>query len=319
MTRDEGAMNRRRTISQFVALIVLTLVVAGLCLFLGPVPNASWSIIIEVRLPRVILGLLVGSGLAAAGVVLQGILRNPLADPFILGTSSAATTGVMLAGILGIGSYFGLYFMALGFGIFSIYLVYRIATVANRTPVQTMILAGVIVSLFFNAVVFVFFSIFFREQISVLYYLLGTLTEGDSTKLVISTVIIVSGIVVSWFLGRDLDLLTQGEEAAFHLGVRTETSKRILFVLASAMVAASVAVAGLIGFIGLIVPHMMRIIMGPKHRVLIPASALGGALVLVLADAVARTAVPPLEIPGGSRNCLAGIPLFRVSVASPAN
>lgn len=299
-----------RTALRLVLLTALTLLAALVCLFLGPVPGAGWKIILEIRLPRVLLGLLVGIGLSVAGVVLQGILRNPLADPFIMGTSSAATAGVMVAGLLGVGSYFGLYFMALGFAIFSIYLVYRIATVANRTPVQTMILAGVIVSLFFNAVVFVFFSIFFREQISVLYYLLGTLTEGDSLKITISAVIILVGTAISWFLGRDLDLLTQGEEAAFHLGVRTESSKRILFATASALVAASVAVAGLIGFVGLIVPHMMRMIMGPKHRVLIPASALGGALVLVLADALARSAVPPIEIPVGAVTALLGSPYF---------
>ena len=149
----------QRTTVQFLALGILTLLAAGVCLFLGPVPRASWNIILEVRLPRVLLGLLVGFGLASDGAVLQGVLRNPLADPFILGTSSAATAGVMVAGLLGFRSYFGLYLMALGFAIFSIYLVYRIATVAGRTPVQTMILAGVIVSLFFNAVVFIFFSL----------------------------------------------------------------------------------------------------------------------------------------------------------------
>ena len=293
-----------------LALLAVTVVAGLAALFIGPVPNASWAIIWEIRLPRVLLALLVGFGLAGAGAVLQGVLRNPLADPFILGTSSAAATGVMLAGVLGLRHYSALYFMSLGFAVLSIFVVYRIARVNGKTPIQTIILAGVIVSLFFNAAVFIFFSVFYRESFTVLFYLLGTLTEGDPTLIAISGTIILAGLGLTWLLSRELNVLTQGEDTAFHLGLEVETAKKILFVTASAMVAAAVSVAGMIGFVGLIVPHMMRMIVGPDHRLLIPASALGGAIFLILTDALARTLVPPMEIPVGALTALVGSPYF---------
>ncbi len=300
----------KRSVSALLLLLVVTGVVGVACLFVGPVQSASWNVIWEIRLPRVLLGLVVGSGLAGAGAVLQGVLRNPLADPFILGTSSAATAGVMAAGLVGWRRDISLYATALLFALLSIALVYRIARTKEKTPVQTVILAGVIVSLFFNAVVFLFFSLYHQGSYSVLYYLLGTLTEGDSIKLSLSGGIILAGLAVTWALSGELNLLTQGEDAAFHLGVEVETAKKVLFVAASAMVAGAVAVAGLIGFVGLIIPHIIRMTVGPDHRFLIPASALGGATVLILADAVARTAYPPIEIPVGALTALLGSPYF---------
>ncbi len=300
----------KRSVSALLSLLALTFVVGVVCLFVGPVQSANWDVIWEIRLPRVLLGLVVGSGLAGAGAVLQGVLRNPLADPFILGTSSAATAGVMAAGLLGFRRDISLYAMALLFAVLSIVLVYRIARTGGKTPVQTIILAGVIVSLFFNAVVFLVFSLYHQGSYSVLYYLLGTLTEGSSVKLSLSGGIILLGLAVTWALSGELNLLTQGEDAAFHLGVEVETAKRVLFVAASAMVAGAVAVAGLIGFVGLIVPHIIRMTVGPDHRFLIPASALGGATVLILADAAARTAFPPIEIPVGALTALLGSPYF---------
>ena len=143
-----------------------------------------------------------------------------------------------------------------------------------------------------------------------LFYLLGSLTEGDWKLIGISGIIIFAGSVLTWLFSRELNILTQGEATAFHLGVNVGRAKKILFVASSAMVAAAVAVAGLIGFVGLIVPHMMRMIVGPDHRVLIPASALGGALFLILADSLARTLIQPLEIPVGALTALIGSPYF---------
>ncbi len=299
-------------IREKILLLTLLLVVcSGISIFLGPVGEVDWNIIQKIRLPRVFLAIIVGFGLATAGAVLQGVLRNPLADPFILGTSSAATAGVMLAGLVGLRSRpYAVYFFALAFALFSILLVYKIAQTQGKTPVQTLILAGVVVSLFFNAWVFVFFSVFHRENHNVLFFLLGTLTEGNNLKIWISSFLIVAGIIVSWILSRDLNLLTQGDTAAFHLGLPVEVSKKVLFVTASTMVAASVAVAGMIGFVGLITPHLMRMIIGPDHKKLIPASALAGAIFLVLADALARTVYIPLEIPVGAVTALVGSPYF---------
>ena len=293
-----------------VVLSAVTVAVALGAVFLGPVGLPDAYILLNVRAPRVLLGFLVGCGLAGAGAVFQGVLRNPLADPFILGTSSAATVGVMLANLLGWRNYYALYFMALGCALVSIALVYRIAQTNGKTPIQTMVLGGVIVSLFLNALVFVFFSIFYRESFTVLFYLLGTLTSGDLKLISISGVIITVGFSVSWMLSRELNALTQGEETAFHLGIEVESVKKILFAAASAMTAASVAVAGMIGFVGLVIPHLMRMIVGPDHRYLIPAATLGGASVLILTDAAARTLVPPLEIPVGALTALLGAPYF---------
>jgi iron complex transport system permease protein len=293
-----------------VVLSAITVAVGLGAVFLGPVGLPDAYILLNVRAPRVLLGFLVGCGLAGAGAVFQGVLRNPLADPFILGTSSAATVGVMLANLLGWRNYYALYFMALGCALASIALVYRIAQTNGETPIQTMVLGGVIVSLFLNALVFVFFSIFYRESFTVLFYLLGTLTSGDLKLISISGVIIAVGFSVSWMLSRELNALTQGEETAFHLGIEVESVKKILFAAASAMTAASVAVAGMIGFVGLVVPHLMRMIVGPDHRYLIPAATLGGASVLILTDAAARTLIPPLEIPVGALTALLGAPYF---------
>ncbi len=293
-----------------VVLSAITVAVALGAVFLGPVGLPDAYILLNVRAPRVLLGFLVGCGLAGAGAVFQGVLRNPLADPFILGTSSAATVGVMLANLLGWRNYYALYFMALGCALASIALVYRIAQTNGKTPIQTMVLGGVIVSLFLNALVFVFFSLFYRESFTVLFYLLGTLTSGDLKLISISGVIIAVGFAVSWMLSRELNALTQGEETAFHLGIEVESVKKILFAAASAMTAASVAVAGMIGFVGLVVPHLMRMIVGPDHRYLIPAATLAGASVLILTDAAARTLVPPLEIPVGALTALLGAPYF---------
>ena len=301
----------RSAVVTLTTLALLLVVCACASIFVGPVGDVDWNIIRQLRLPRVLLAVIVGFGLATAGVVLQGVLRNPLADPFILGTSSAATAGVMVAGLVGLRSGpYSIYLFALAFALLSILLVYKIAQTQGKTPVQTLILAGIIVSLFFNAWVFVFFSLFHREQHNVLFFLLGTLTEGETLKITISSLLILVGVAVSWILSRDLNLLTQGEEAAFHLGLRVEVSKKILFATASMMVAAAVAVAGMIGFVGLIIPHMMRMMTGPNHKTLIPASALGGATFLVLADALARTVYAPLEIPVGAITALIGSPYF---------
>ena len=258
---------------KLLLLLSITVLVLVASLFVGPVWNAPSQIIWDIRLPRALLALIVGCGLAAAGATFQGVLRNPLADPFILGTSSAAAAGVMMSSVMGL-HYYGLYFLSLGFALFSIFLVYRIAQMQDRAQVQTLVLTGVVVSLFFNAAVFLVFSISYRESFTTLFYLLGSLTEGEPTQISVSSAIIVVGFALTWLYSRELNLMTQGEEAAQHLGVEVERTRKILFAAASAMVAAAVAVAGLIGFVGLIVPHMMRIIMGPDHRILLPASAL---------------------------------------------
>ncbi len=294
-----------------LALLLAALAAVSLgALFVGPVAGWDRAIVLEIRLPRVLLGIIVGMALAAAGATFQGLLRNPLADPFILGTSSAAAFGVTLAAVLGIGFYQGIYFFSISFSLLAIFMVYRIARLDGRAPVQTLVLSGVIVSTFFSALVLLCLSLFYLESFSAMFFLMGTLAEGDPLLIKTSAAIILTGFLVTMAFARDLNVMTQGEEAALHLGLDVEMVKKALFVIASSMVAAAVAVSGMIGFIGLIVPHIMRALLGADHRVLIPASALGGALFLVFVDTLARTVAAPRELPVGVITALCGAPFF---------
>ncbi len=278
-------------------------------LFLGPATTTR-DIVFQLRLPRVAAGILVGLALATAGALYQGLLRNPLADPFILGTSSGASLGVLAAAFCHWHSPIALYSLAMLFAFLSIGAVFRISQVDGRSPVQTLVLAGVVVSTFLNALVFLGFSLFFKESFSTLFFLLGTLAQYDPVLLKISALLIALGIALACVLAPSLNVLSQGEETARQLGLHPEKIKWLLFITASALVAGAVAMSGMIGFIGLIVPHSVRLLTGPDHRRLIPASALGGALLLVILDVAARTLAAPREIPVGVLAALCGTPFF---------
>jgi len=295
----------------FVILLVLVAAAIWLSLTTGEVKGWSREVILHIRLPRLILGLVVGSALATAGAVYQGLLRNPLADPYILGTSSAGTFGALLALILNFHFTYTLYIFSIGSSFLSMLLVYNIASTRGRTPIQTLILAGVISSTFFSALVLLLFTLFRRESFSVLFFMLGSLATGGSSVLIsISAVLVLIGVVISLYFARDLDALSSGEEDAMHLGIPVERIKQILFFSSSLLVGASVALAGSIGFVGLIIPHILRLMIGPSHRRLIGASALGGAFFLVLMDVLARTVFSPLEVPVGVFTSLCGAPFF---------
>jgi iron complex transport system permease protein len=298
--------------NSFFWLLTLALLLLGsvfIALHLGAV-HATPEILWHLRVPRVLMGVFVGAALALAGVVFQGLLRNPLADPYVLGSSSGASLGVLVAGILHARSSFTLYASCILFSLAAILSVHRIARVGDRTPVQTLILSGVIVSTFLNSLVFLGVSLFYKEAFSTLFFLLGTLAETDPALLRISAALITAAALGIAWLARDLNALSQGDATAFHLGIDPEKTRSLLFFFSSVLVAASVASAGMIGFVGLIVPHILRLIVGSDHRVLLPASALGGALLLVCVDAAARTVVAPVEIPVGVLTALIGTPFF---------
>ena len=280
-------------------------------LITGEVKGWNSAVILNIRLPRILLGLVVGVALATAGTVYQGLLRNPLADPYILGTSSAGTFGALVAVILNFHYAYTLYFFSIGAAFLSMILVYRIATTQGRTPIQTMILAGVISSTFFSALVLLLFTLFRRESFSVLFFLLGSLGVQNSPPLIAaSAVMILAGFAIAFYMARDLDALSSGEEDAMHLGVPVDTVKKALFFGSSLLVGASVALAGSIGFVGLIIPHMLRLILGPSHRRLLLGSALGGAFFLISMDTLARTVFAPIEVPVGVFTSLCGAPFF---------
>lgn len=297
-----------------VWILTIILLLAGavlLSLTTGEVSGWNSAVILNIRLPRVLLGLLVGAALATAGAVYQGLLRNPLADPYILGTSSAGTFGALVAVVLNFHYSFTLYLFSIGASFASMILVYRIASTHGRALIQTLILAGVISSTFFGALVLLVFTLFRRESFSVLFFLLGSLSEGASpVLLIVSASLVALAVLLCILFARDLDAMSSGEEDATHLGIPVERIKQVLFFSSSILVGASVALAGSIGFVGLIIPHIMRLLIGPGHRRLIPASALAGAFFLILMDLLARSIFSPREVPVGVFTSLCGAPFF---------
>ncbi len=280
-------------------------------------PDSARAILMDLRLPRVLGALAAGAGLAAAGALMQGLFRNPLADPYVLGSSSGAGLGAILAmalslrwSFLGFGAVAALAFAgALG----SILLVYLIARVGWRTPATHLLLAGVAVGSLLAALmsfVMLFSSAIQTQLRSAFVWLLGgvSLSGWDELRMVLPMVSVA--VLLSMGLARPLDALSLGEEAAAHLGVPIERSKLLAIAAAALLTALSVSISGLIGFVGLVIPHAVRLVIGPAHRLLIPASALAGGCFLVLADLAARTIIAPNEVPVGIITAFLGAPFF---------
>ncbi len=298
-------------IRRLLILVFLLIGTSLASLWIGEIKGWNTAVILHIRLPRVLLGIVVGTALATAGAVYQGLLRNPLADPYILGTSSAGTFGALVATILNYYFAYTLYIFSIGASFLSVLLVYRIATTRGRTPIQTLILAGVVSSTFFSALVLLLFTLFRRESFSVLFFMLGSLsTAGSGWPILVSALLSLIGVLIAVIYARDLDAMSGGEEDAIHLGINVERTKQILFFSSSLLVGSSVALAGSIGFVGLIIPHILRLLIGPSHRQLIIGSAVGGAFFLVLMDLLARTLFSPVEVPVGVFTSLCGAPFF---------
>jgi iron complex transport system permease protein len=315
----------RRAAFLLLALVPATLVLGVLA---GPVslaPAAVWEglvqptsphapIVRELRVPRVLLAFLVGGALSICGAALQALLRNPLADPYLLGLSGGAGLGavvVIAAGPAGpwavpLGAFVG----ATG----AIALVYRLSVVAGRRlDPRVLLLAGVIVGSFAGALMTAIVSISEAAELRRAFlWLLGGFGGASWRAVAVFTAYAVAPVVIVFATARSLDLLTLGEETARHLGADVERLKRLIYVAASLLTAASVAVCGIVGFVGLVVPHAVRRMGTPLHRELLPAAFAGGGAFLVLADAVARTAVRPLELPVGAVTALVGVPLFAI-------
>ena len=262
----------------------------------------SQTIVWQVRFPRILLSLLIGAGLAACGCVFQGMLRNPLADPYTLGISGGAALGATLGIVFGLGNSLGEFSLpgCAFFGAFlCISLVYLVAQ-RRRFSVPTLILGGVILSFVFSACVMLIFAVSEAQDVHrTVLWLMGDLSWAPASLIKVVAYFIIGGIGLLLLFSRDLNLLTLGEEKAAHLGLETELVKKLLFIITSLITGACVAASGIIGFVGLIVPHFMRRFTGPDHQILIPASILGGAIFLSLCDTLARTIIAPLELPVG--------------------
>ncbi|MCZ4091845.1 FecCD family ABC transporter permease [Sinorhizobium psoraleae] len=277
-------------------------------------------IILDIRLPRAVLGLLVGASLAVSGVVMQGLFRNPLADPGLVGVSSGASLGAVLLIVLG-ASLFGPLFALVGFyalpiaaffgGLVTTLLLYRIATRGGQTSVATMLLAGIALGALTGAVTGVLVFIADDKQLRDLtFWGLGSLAGANWTKILAAAPIILMSLAVVPFLARGLNAITLGEAAAFHMGVPVQRLKNVAILSVAAATGASVAVSGGIGFVGIVVPHLLRLVIGPDHRYLLPASALLGGTMLIFADMLARTIVAPAELPIGIITAFVGAPFF---------
>lgn len=276
------------------------------------------SNIIQLRLARMFLALLTGAALSVAGVIFQALLRNPLAEPYILGISSGSGLGAATAILLGLNAYTAWSMPALAFlgGVATIALVYALArTSGGVVPIHSLLLSGVIINAIFGSLLIFMASAASLENLhSVVWWLLGSLQIFDWTLLKIVGALILIGLTVTLMLTRSLNLMTLGEESAGHLGLKVEQTKLLFFGLASLLTGTTVAACGLIGFVGLLVPHFVRLWLGPDHRRLVPACILAGSTFLILADMAARTLLAPVEIPIGVVTALLGGPLLLVQL-----
>jgi iron complex transport system permease protein len=277
-------------------------------------------IVWQIRLPRALLGALVGASLAVSGAVMQGLFRNPLADPGLVGVASGSALGavamiVASGGILGsvkaaLGS-FDLPVAAFAGGLAATTLLYAVATRAGRTSVATLLLAGIAVGAFASAIIGFLVYLSDDQQLrDITFWTLGGLSGASWEKVFACGPIMAAALVGALALGRGLNALVLGEAEAFHVGIRVERLKRLAVFLVCAATGAAVAVAGVVGFVGIVVPHLLRLTVGADHRFLLPGSALLGALLLLLADMVARTVAAPAELPIGILTAGIGAPFF---------
>ncbi|MCE5301463.1 MAG: iron ABC transporter permease [Spirochaetia bacterium] len=275
--------------------------------YLGGAREGGYQIITFIRLPRIIFAMLVGGMLGCAGAILQAVFKNPLVDPFITGISSGAAFGAAAAIVAGVS---GLIAPAIAGAFATIFIVYRISMTYTGLDVNRLLLAGVMIGSFFSSLIMFINAVFSRDLIKVVFWLMGDLSNINPDYMLYAVLLALASLAAAIYFANDLNIFTTGEEEARTLGVRTEFIKTLYFCLAGVLTAVSVALSGVIGFVGLIVPHIVRRFTGPDLRAVIPVSFLAGALFLLAADTLARTLFLPAELPVGVITGLAGVPFF---------
>ncbi|HJN17504.1 MAG TPA: iron ABC transporter permease [Armatimonadota bacterium] len=280
-----------------------------------PADARNRSIVWQIRLPRLFLAFLVGAGLAASGVVMQAFFQNPMAAPYVVGVSAGAALGATIGFVIWSGtSLLGLsgrtLFAFIGaIGVTT--LVYMLSRRGGRVLTATLLLTGMAVSALASALCSLLLMVARTQDVSlVVFWLMGSVAGRGWLAVWVLVGPVLLGLIAVYIFSRELNVLLMGEETAHHLGVNVERTKLVLLFLSSILAAACVSMTGMIGFVGLMVPHLIRSITGPDHRVLLPAAAVGGALLLALADVVARTVVAPVEIPIGIVTSILGCPFF---------
>ncbi|MCL6599134.1 MAG: iron ABC transporter permease [Alicyclobacillus macrosporangiidus] len=324
-------MTSKRTGWVFLFLSVTLCIAAALELSLGPmtipitrIPSAVWSylhgargtdevVMGAIRLPRLLVAMLVGAGLASTGAVLQAIFRNPMADPSIIGVSSGGSLGAVLTIQFGLAQVSQWYtpLGAFASGLVVVFVVYRLSTTWGRTSIYSLLLSGVAINSFCSAIVTLVLSLApLQTMQQMMFWLMGGLDGITWSEFLILAGLVTSGLVIYLFQAHALDLISIGEEQAEGVGVSLQHTKQITLATSAFVVGACVSATGVIGFVGLIVPHLLRLWIGPRHRNLIPASAMGGAVLMLLSDLVARMALLPVELNVGIVTSCLGAPFF---------
>jgi len=314
-------MNRRIIVPSSALLLIFVFCFAGaLCLGSAPIsPGDAFKalanigsaqtigIINEIRLPRALFAALVGGMLALSGAILQALLKNPLVDPFITGISSGAAFGAACAIMAGAS---GLLAPSMAGAALAMFIVYRISLSAGVLDINKLLLTGVMMGSFFSSLIMLLNALFSKDLIKVVFWLMGDLSNINPGLLLYSAIALFAAVIIALYFANDLNILTTGEDEAKSMGVNVELIKAIYFSIAGVLTAVSVALSGVIGFVGLIVPHVVRAIVGPDMRVMIPCSFLAGAIFLLASDTLARTFFLPAEIPVGVITGLVGVPVF---------
>ncbi len=277
-------------------------------------------VLIDIRLPRLFMAILVGAGLAMSGAILQGLFRNPLIDPGFIGVSSGAAVGAMIA--IMFSQFFYFYFnasistfllpiLAISGSFTTTYLIYKMSKFANKTNIMTMLLSGIAVNALSGSIIGLFINFTTDLELRTFtFWTLGGLDSADWRVVLIASVIILTSISIIYSIRKKLDIFMLGDAQASHLGINVEALKKTIILLASTIVGISVAFCGMIGFIGLVTPHLIRLFIGPKHKYLIPGSALLGAIILIVSDIISKTIISPAQLPIGVVTSLIGAPFF---------
>jgi len=293
-----------------VALIILSVFIGQVHIPIDRISEARYLDILRLRFLRVILAVAAGAGLALCGVILQGILRNPLAEPYILGVSSGSGLGAVI-GLLFFSGTLAPNILAFTGGLLTVILVFKLARIDKRLSPENMIISGILVNALFSSLLMFFVSNSSSTKIhSIIWWLLGNLQVYKGIEVIIVGCVVFVGFLITAIFSKELNALSLGEEEAIHLGIDIERTKKIFLLVSALVTSVIVSMCGIIGFVGLMMPHLTRRLVGPDHRMLIVTSILTGSIFLLLCDGISRTIMAPKEIPVGVITAFVGVPFF---------
>lgn len=299
---------------QAIRIILSKIPILNKFIIMNDIKDTSILIVLKIRLPRILLAGLIGMGLSIVGVTFQSLFKNPMADPYVLGVSSGSALGATIAIVMGFEySLLGLgaiSMMAFAGAVISTSIVYNIARIGNKVSSSTLLLSGISMSFLLSSIISLIMTFNRNEVEKIVFWTMGSVSTANINQVIFLSPVIFIGIIIISIFSRDLNIMLTGEDTAKSLGVEVETTKKLLLITSSIIVAACVSVSGIIGFVGLIVPHIIRLIIGSDNRVLMPFSAIGGAIFMIICETLSRTLLPPSEIPIGVITSILGAPYF---------